>query len=130
MILRKCIGITRVHDIPSNKHNHGPETLSFVKGKLAFKKPAVYKQCMEEGEEVVIRRKFIILAFHRGQNYIPQGYLGKMASNFWAQWRVFEYEKKVGKHTIQFAHMFVGDGDFTKMHWKNLCSRHTVQQTK
>ena len=61
-----------------------------------------------------------------------------MASSFWAQWRVFEYEKKNeeverptdGKHKIQFAHMFVGDDDFTRMHWKNSSSRHTVQQTK
>ena len=85
---------------------------------------------MEEVEEVMIRRKFIILAFDRGQNYMTLRYMGKMASSFWVQWRVFEYEKKDGKHKIKFAHMFVGNGDFTKMHWKNLCSRHTVQQTK
>ena len=66
------------------------------------------------------------------------GYTGKKPTSFWAQWTVFEYEKKNGelerptdgKHKIQFAHMFVGDGDFTKMHWNYSCSRHTVQQTK
>ena len=55
------------------------------------------------------------------------GFTGLVPTSFWAQWTVFEYEKKngkfisdkfaapSGKHKVQFAPVFVGDGDFTKM---------------
>ena len=51
------------------------------------------------------------------------GFTGLVPTSFWAQWTVFEYEKNEwrpkkeqdGKHKIQFAPVFVGDGDFTKV---------------
>merc|ERR1712190_515510 len=65
----------------------------------------------------------IVTAFDRGRNYMTLGYQGKKTepASFWAQWTVFEYEKKdvaeshKGKEKVQFAPVFVGDGDFTKM---------------
>jgi len=59
----------------------------------------------------------IVTAFDRGRNYMSLGYQGSPEpSSFWAQWTVFEYENsKDPSRKTQFAPVFVGDGDFTKM---------------
>ena len=37
----------------------------------------------------------VIPAFDRGRNYMTLGFTGLVPTSFWAQWTVFEYEKKL-----------------------------------